>query len=214
MLKNVISYISIFCVCIYCTPKKHRLFSKDFPHKSIIENEKLNILYRGIKNYLTIYVPEADSIQVKGTGVFKEKKNEYYITPFTGTSLEITISSFTKGKVRTEKREFRILNIGSPFASINNKTGKIILSKEELATSKIEYYIPQFVIDLGKVRKFRYQINHEEPLINYGNKFNDSVKEKIYRMKSGDIMIIDLNFDLELETVDLKKITELEVHIE
>ncbi len=64
------------------------------------------------------------------------------------------------------------------------------------------------------MQKFRYQINDEEPPINYGNKFNDSVKEKIYRMKSGDIMIINLNFNLELETVDLKKVKQLEVHIE
>lgn len=213
-MKNVISYIFIFCVCIYCTPKKNVSFQKDVSYKSIIENGKLNILYRGIRNHLTIHVPKADSIRVKGVGVFKEGENKYYITPSTGTSLEITIISFLKGKVRTEKREFRILNIGSPFASINNKTGKIILTKEELATSKIEYYIPQFVIDLGKVQKFRYQINDEEPGINYGNKFNDSVKEKIYRMKSGDIMIINLNFNLELETVDFKKVKQLEVHIE
>lgn len=171
-------YTIIFCVCIYCTPKKHILFSEDSKPKSIIENTKLNILYRGIKNHLTIYVPKSDSIKVSGPGIYKEGGNKYYITPFTGTSMEITITSFIKGKVANEKREYQILKIEKPFTSINNKIEKITLSKEELTTSKIEYFIPQFVIKLGKVGKFRYQINNEEPAINYGDEFNKHVKEK------------------------------------
>lgn len=163
---------------------------------------------------MTIYVPKSDSIQVHGSGVYKEGNNKYYIIPSTGKSLEIKIISFNKGKETFEKREFRILNIQKPFASINNKTGKITLSKDELATSKIEYYIPQFVGKLGKVGKFRYQINDKNPTMNYGDEFNKSVKEKIYSMKSGDIVIIDnLNFNPELQTVDLKKVEELVVYI-
>lgn len=181
----------------------------------MIENKELNIVYRGIKNHLTIYVPKSDSIKVSGSGVYKEEENKYYIVPSTGNTLQIKIISFNKAKQTVEKREFRILNIGKPFASIKNKTGKTTLSKEELATSTIEYFIPQFVMKLGKVGKFRYQINDEKPLVNYGNEFNKSVKEKIYNMKSGDVMIIDeLNYNPELQSVDLKKVTELIVYIE
>lgn len=163
---------------------------------------------------MRIYVPKSDSIKVSGLGVYKEEENKYYITPATGTSLEIKIISFLKGKETIEKREFRILNIQKTFASINNKTEKITLSNDELATSKIEYYIPQFVENLGKVGKFRYQINNEEAMVNYGNEFNKSVKEKIYNMKSGDVMIIDeLNYNPELQNIGLKKVEELVVYI-
>lgn len=213
-MKKLAYYTLIFWVCIYCTPKKQISSSEDSNIKSIIENEKLNILYRGMKNYLTIYAPNSDSIKVSGLGVYKEQKNKYYITPAAGASMEITIIKFSKGKEIVEKREFRIVNIEKPFASIKNKIGKMTLSKEELANSKIEYYIPQFVMKLGKVGKFRYQINAEEPMVNYGDEFNKSVKEKIYNMKSGDIMIIDnLNFNPELQNVDLKKVAELVVYI-
>lgn len=204
----------MLCTCVYCTTKKHISSSKDPSVKSVIENERLNILYRGIKNYLTIYVPQSDSITVSGLGVYKEEKNKYSIAPSTGTSMEITIISFVKGKEIIEKREFRIVNIEKAFASIGNKIGKITLSKEELAISKIEYFIPQFVMKLGRVGKFRYQINDEEPTVNYGDEFNKSAKEKIYNMKSGDSMIIDnLNSNPELQNVDLKKVTELVIDI-
>ena len=214
-MKKLIHSLIIFFVCICCTPTKHISSSEDSRNKSIIENEELNIVYRGIKNRLTIYVPKSDSIKVSGSGVYKEEENKYYILPSTGNILQIKIISFIKGRATVEKREFRILTIGKPFASINNKTGKITLSKEELANSTIEYHIPQFVRKLGKAGKFRYQINDEEPMVNYGNEFNQSVKDKIYNMKSGDIMIIDdLNFNPELQSVDLKKVTELIVYIE
>ena len=168
-----------------------------------------------MKNRLKIYVPKSDSIKVSGSGVYKEEENKYYIVPSTGNTLQIKIISFIKGKETVEKRGFRILNIGKPFASINNKTGKITLSKKKLANSTIEYHIPQFLGKLGKPGKFRYQINHEEPMVNYGAEFNKSVKDKIHNMKSGDAMIIDeLNFNPELQNIDQKKVAELIVYIE
>ncbi|MDR6463932.1 GldM family protein [Chryseobacterium sediminis] len=213
-MKKFIYYPLILCVCSYCTPRKQILSSKDSNIKSIIENEKLNILYRGIKNDLTIYMPESDSIKVSGSGVYKEGENKYFIIPGTGSSMEMTITGFIKGKAITDKREFRILNINNPFASINNKIEKITLSKEELADSKIEYFIPQFIMKLGKVSKFRYQINEGEPMVNYGDRFNKPVKEKIFNLESGDYIIIDeLSSGLELENIDLKKITPLKVFI-
>jgi hypothetical protein len=159
-------------------------------------------------------MPKSDSIKVSGPGVYKESENKYFITPGLGSSMEITITGFVKGKAITDKREYRILNINNPFASINNKIEKITLSKEELANSKIEYFIPQLVIKLGKVTKFRYQINEEEPMVNNSDKFNKSAKEKIFNLKSGDHIVIDeLSSGPELQNVDLKRITELTVYI-
>lgn len=213
-MKKIIYYTIIFCVYISCSSRKHISSSKSSNIKSIVENSQLNVVYRGIKNHLTIYVPQSDSIKVSGIGVQKESENNYSITPTIGTSLKITITGFFKGKEVIDEREFRIFSIGKPFASINNKTGEITLSNEELANSKVEYFIPQFVISLGKVGKFQYQINEQEPAINYGEEFDESAKKKIFKMKPGDYMIIDLNFNPELQNVDLAKITELKVIIQ
>lgn len=214
-MKKIIYFTIILYIFIDCSSRKHISFSKDSNIKSVIENSQLNIVYRGIKNHLTIYVPKSDSIKVSGIGVKKESENNYSITPTIGTTLKITITGFFKGKEVIEKREFRIFKIDKPFASIGNRTGEITLSNKELADSKIEYFIPQFVYKLGKVGKFRYKINDEESVVNYGDEFNKSAKEKIFKMKSGDYMVIDeLNFNPELQSVDLKKVTELKVLID
>lgn len=212
-MKNLI-YILISCACICCTSRKHISYSKDSNIKSVIENKQLNILYRGIENYLTIHVPNSDSIQVSGTGVKKKNKNNYSITPSVGTSMEITVTGFFKGKKSIDKREFRILSIDKPFASIGNRIGQITLSKEKLADSRIKFFIPQFVIKIPNVEKFQYQINNEEPAINYGEEFNESAKEKIFKMKSGDYMIIDeLSFNTKFQNSCLKEVTKLTVYI-
>lgn len=213
ILKKTIYIILLLATYLNCSPTK--TFTKNSDIKAIVENRQLNILYRGVKNHLKIDIPQADSIKVNGMGVKKEGENMYYIIPTTGSILEITITGYVKDKIITDERKFRILNIGRPFASINNQTIQINLTSEELALSKIKYFIPQLVYELPKVAKFHYQINQEEPLINYGEKFTQSAREKIFKMNAGDSIVIDeLSFDNELPNVDYKKANALKVIIQ
>ncbi|GEM_PF-3525686 len=212
-MKKKIYITTLLAICLNCSTIK--TFTKKSDIKAIVENKQLNILYRGVQNHLNIDIPQSDSIQVSGAGVKKEGKNLYSIIPTTGTSLEITITGFIKDKIIADKRKFRILNIGRLFASINNQTILINLTNEELAHSKIKYFIPQLVYELPKVAKFHYRINQEETMVNYGEEFNHYVKEKIFKMKSGDSIIIDnLSFDNEQPNIDYKKANALKVIIQ
>ncbi|WBV59444.1 GldM family protein [Chryseobacterium camelliae] len=213
-MKKIIYYIIILIIFTGCISRKHISSSQDSNIKSVIENKQLNVLYRGIENYLTIHVPNSDSIQVSGTGVKKKNENNYSVTPSVGISMEITVTGFFKGKKSIDKREFRILHLDKPFTSIGNRIEQITLSKEKLADSRIKFFIPQLVINLPNVEKFQYQINNEKPAINYGEEFNESAKEKIFKMKSGDYMIIDeLSFNTEFQNSCLKEVTKLTVYI-
>lgn len=212
-MKKAIYYTSLLFIYLNCSPAKTSTKNSDI--KAIVENKQLNILYRGVKNNLIIDIPQSDSIIVNGVGVKKEGKNIYSIIPTTGTILEITITGFIRGKVVVDKRKFRILNIGRPFASINNQTKQINLTTKELAHSKIKYFIPQLVYELPKVGKFRYQINQEKPLINYGAEFSQSVKDKIFKMKPDDSIVIDqLSLENEQPNIDYREVNPLKVIIE
>lgn len=212
-MKNTIYIISLLFIYLNCSSAKTSTQKSDI--KAIVENRQLNILYRGVQNNLNIDIPQSDSIQVSGTGVKKEAKNRYSIIPTTGSTLEITITGFMRREVFIEKRKFRILNIGRPYASINNQTKQINLTTKELANSKINYFIPQLVYELPKVGKFGYQINQEESLINYGEEFSQSAKEKIFKMKPGDSMVIkELSLENERPNIDYKEVNPLIVIIE
>ena len=205
----------IFLSFIQCASKKNVSESKNSNLKSIIENEKLNIIYRGIRNPLTIYFPNADSIQVNGLGVQKTDENKYYIAPGSGTKVEITVIGFINGEELMDKREFRILDIQKPYASIHNSYGKITLSKDKLANATIKVHVPQFVLELPEIESFQYQINKEQSSINSGNNFSELVKKKIQNLKKGDSLLIDnIKLITDKSNIDRAKISELKIYIE
>ena len=215
--RKLILALFLLFFLLQCAPKKILFVSEKPKNKSIIENRQFDVVYRGLKNRMTIFVPGADSIQVSGIGfqVQKVEKNKYDITPGGGKSLEIEIIGFFESKEVIEKRQFRILNIGIPHASIDYKIGKIKLSKEEVLTSTIEVFFPQLIFEAPTVKSFLYQINEEEPVTIYGNKFDKMALEKIGKMKSGDSILIDnIKAFRELPNVDYSKIKELKVYIE
>jgi len=211
-MKKVI-YLLIILICIQCAPKKALDTSKGSTIKTIIENENFNIVYRGIKNPLTIYMPDVDSTKVNGIGLHKIEKNKYYITPGLGTKLEITIVGYRNGNEIIDKREFRILDIQRPYASIHDNFGTVILSKKTLAYSKIKTHIPQFVIELPETKSFQYKINDQHPILNKGNTFNKTAKEQICNLKKGDSVLIN-NVKLKTDTpnTDRKAIIELKIY--
>ncbi|APY06833.1 hypothetical protein BWZ20_00325 [Winogradskyella sp. J14-2] len=213
-MKQIILLIVVLSF-IHCAPKKTVGNPTNPKIKSIVENNKLNVVYRGIRNPLTIYVPNTDSIKVSGIGLHKIDNNEYYISPGQGLTMEITIVGYIKGQEIIDKREFRILDIQKPYASIHKYFGNVTLSKEKLASSKIKPHIPQFVLELPDVYSFEYQINNQKRLFNEGNTFNDVAKKQIYNLKKGDSVLIDnVKLVTDRPNVDRAKIIELKVYIE
>ena len=173
----------ILLSCVQCTVKNNFTGLKQGQIKSIVENKKLNVVYRGIRNPLTIYMPYADSIKVTGLGLHKDKDSEYYIAPGSGLKTEIFIIGYINGREIIDKREFRILDIQEAYASIHKYFGKVKLSKEELSDSKIEIHIPQFIVELPDVASFKYEINNKEPGQNEGNTFGNLAKHQINNLK-------------------------------
>lgn len=213
-MRKVFFFI-ILIGCIQCTIRKPVVESKKTEVVSVVENKKLNVVYRGIRNPITVYMPNVDSIKVTGPGVHKVNENEYYISPGQGLKTEILIIGYIDGQEIVDKREFRILGIQEFYASIHKYFGNIKLSKEELADSKIKIHIPQFVMELPDVESFEYKINKENSLSNKGDTFSDFAKAQIYNLKKGDSVLIDnIKLVTDYPNVDRARIIELKVYIE
>ncbi|MBW8362706.1 MAG: hypothetical protein K0M56_11040 [Kaistella sp.] len=212
-MRKALLLIILIC-CIQCTIGQSVKPDGKTEVKSIIENKMLNIVYRGIRNRLTIYMPNMDSIKVTGRDIHKVGENEYYIAPTLGLTTEILVTGYHNGKQFTDRREFRILNIQKSYVSIHEDYGNVRLSKEELAASKIKIHIPQLVIALSEVESFEYKINKHDWIINEGAEFGHFAKEQILNLTKGDSVVIDkIKLVTDQPNIDRKKSIELKVYI-
>ena len=226
-MKKIVLLILTILVCTGCSPRKNFSNSKVSEIKSIIEYKQFNIIYRGLENRMTIFVPGADSIKVSGIGISttdstkvfemrikKFDENIYGFTPGRGDKMLMSIFSFLNGKESFEKREFRIFNIQSPYTSINGQIIQIKMSKESLAQSKIEMLIPQLIFEMPKVKNFSFKINDGESYFVERNLFDLTAKEKILNLKIGDVVLI---YDVQIDYINsgrMKNLKELKIYIE
>lgn len=163
---------------------------------SVVSADKLNVVYRGILNPISIAVPNCKSFNATGVGLNKIGDNKYNITPGQGlyTIIKVDIELNDGSKI-TEEHKFRIIQISFPMLSINNKScsvGCIIeMTKEELFTAVLQYKFPDdFLFDLNiqnyKITNFIFN-NNKKKIYVTGNKFNNEALNQIKKLKIGSI---------------------------
>ena len=70
------------------------------------------------------------------------------------------------------------------------------------------------IFELPKIKTFQYKVNNEEFQFVKGNKFDISARKKIQKLQKGDsILIGDVDTEINLQNIDLKKIINLIIHI-
>lgn len=81
------------------------------PKLGLISVDKLNVVYRGIRNPISIAVPNAKSFTVSGLGVSQEKGN-YYISPGQGNEMIVTLEIVLEDDSKViEEHVFRIKKV-------------------------------------------------------------------------------------------------------
>jgi gliding motility-associated protein GldM len=170
------------------------------PKEASIGADKMNVLYVGLKNPLSVSfagVPD-NKVSVSASGGAKIKKSsngKYSITPTTtkGGKINITASATldTGEKVKSTKI-FRVKGIPSPNGKISGKTGSIRLNKNSLLTSKIiASYGNDFLFDLKpSVYEFKVTISGQTPITVKGSKLDARAKNAVKKAPKKSIVAI------------------------
>ena len=120
------------------------------PKLGVISVDKLNVVYRGIQNPISIAVPNAKSFTVSGLGV-KEENGKYFIVPGQGNEVIVTLEIILEDDSKVvEEHVFRIKNIPSPLGKINNRNCKdciVLMKLSELENAEITVYLEDFIFD-------------------------------------------------------------------
>lgn len=172
------------------------------PKLGVISVDKLNVVYRGIQNPISIAVPNAKSFILSGLGVYK-KTDKYYISPGQGNEIVVTLEIILEDDSKVvEQHVFRIKNLKKHIARINNKNCQnciVLMKKEELKDAEISFYLEDFLYDFLnlKVTSFDLNINNKKKFHIEGDRITDEVYKEIEKLKKGkEIIIYNIEFKL------------------
>jgi gliding motility-associated protein GldM len=190
------------------------------PSSAVISADKMNVVYRGVLNPMTISVPGIpdNRVKVNAPGLRKATGlGKYSLSPGKGKEVRINVSAtLPDGSPVTSSSVFRIKDIPAPVATARNQYGMIKMPKTTLQKVTIGAALPDFVFDLNlKISGFSVKVPGSPTVIVKGRKFNGAAIRALGKARKGDVIVI---FDVKASLVGnsgyfLKKVNPLNVEI-
>jgi len=181
------------------------------PNSATISADKMNVVYRGVANPMTISFAgiSADKVTASAAGLRPAgKPGAYVMNPGGGTETTIVVSGkLQDGTSVSDKKTFRIKNIPAPLGAIGGETGSIKGAKSRLSASSITAKIPDFDFDLPlRVTQFTFKVTGQAAVVVNGNKVNAQCTAAMARASRGDqITITDIKTVVEGSPILLPK---------
>ena len=165
--------------------------------RSIVSVDKMNVVYRGIVNPISIAVADGKSFKASGLGL-KEREitGKYTLSPGAGKEMIVKIEAIMQDdSVVIEEKIFRIKNIEGLSAVIDGENcRKCVLefSRKELKTKQIRLANSDvfFEIDFNnyKIESFWVVFPNEKAIHVEGNFLDKKSLKEIDKLKDGEII--------------------------
>jgi gliding motility-associated protein GldM len=173
------------------------------PNSAVISADKMNVVYRGVENPITVSVPGVADNAVKATAPGLRKVTgigKYSMAPGKGREVKINVSAkLPDGTPITSSQVFRIKDIPAPVAAVRGEYGMIKMPKSTLQKATISSLLPDFVFDLKiSTTGFSVKVPGQPTVIVKGDKFDASAIRVLNRARKGDVVII---FDIKQKLV-------------
>ncbi|PHS10947.1 MAG: gliding motility protein GldM [Kordia sp.] len=163
------------------------------PNSATISADKMNVVYRGIPNPMTISFAGITSNKVNASapGLRKSGKG-YLMTPTKGREVTINVTgTLPDGQRVSDKKKFRIKDIPRPAAAVSGVTGIAKKSKNALKNATVSAMLEDFVFDLKlKVNSFKFKVPGQPTIVCQGRKLSERAKSALARAKRGDQVTI------------------------
>lgn len=164
------------------------------PKEANISADKMNVVYRGVSNPMTITFSgiSAEKVDATAPGLSKGgKAGQYNMIPQTGREVVINVKgTLPDGRTVGDSKKFRIKDIPAPRGTVRGEySAKGPKSNLEIVTvgAKLE----DFDFELGlTVTGFVLQVPGQPSVVVQGNKMNDRARAAISKARLGDVVII------------------------
>lgn len=181
------------------------------PNEAVISADKMNVVYRGLDNPISISVPGVGDKDINPSVTSAHTLNKlspgkFMLNPGAGNSLKINVrAKLSSGKTINTPKTFRIKDIPTAAGTARGEFGKIRIPKSSLGRVTIGAALPDFVFDLQlEVQSFTLKVPGQLGIKVTGNKLTARAKKLLNRAKRGDVINI-----FDIVAVETKKKTRI-----
>ncbi len=200
-------------------PVKNTFSTISKPNAAVIAADKMNVVYRGVANPMTISIPGIpdNKVTASAPGLTRRSGSQYVMNPGTGRTVTIVASGvLPDGQRINTPAEFRIKDIPRPAGSVRGEAGSVQMPRKNLEISTVGALLEDFDFDLNlAVSGFKFKVPGQPTVDVNGNKLDDRAKSALRRASRGDAVQI---FDIEAYITNnkgykLKKVSPVVVEI-
>jgi gliding motility-associated protein GldM len=161
------------------------------PNSATISADKMNVVYRGVDNPMTVSfagIPD-NKVTVAGTGLSKAGKG-YNMKPGSGKTVNIIATgTLPNGDKVSDSKEFRIKNLPRPTGMISKAYENISKTRANLAISTVSAEFLDFDFDLTpRVTGFLFKVPGQPSVPVTGTKLNAGANNVLRKARKGDLV--------------------------
>jgi gliding motility-associated protein GldM len=162
------------------------------PNSATISADKMNVVYRGVANPMTISFAGVSNDKVRANAAGMTGTNgKYVLRPGSGSTVMINVSAtLPDGKVVSDKKEFRIKGLPAPTGKVRGMVAASGPSSNlEVVTITAEMEDFDFPVT-ANVTQFNVKVPGQPTIVVQGSKMDGRAKAAIKKAGRGDVVII------------------------
>jgi gliding motility-associated protein GldM len=164
------------------------------PNSATISADKMNVVYRGVSNPMTISFAgiSDNAVNASAPGLSKVGNGKYVMNPQGGNEVVVSVSGkMADGKVANDKKVFRIKGIPGPTGTIRGETGVVKGPKSNLEIATIGAKLEDFDFEVGlNVVGFNLKVTGQPTVVVQGDRLNAQCKAILSKVGRGDQVTI------------------------
>ena len=164
------------------------------PNSASVSADKMNVVYIGLENPLTIAFPGVpdNKVVANAPNLTKTGNGKYVLKPISGTEVVVNVTAtLDDGSKVNDKRVFRIKQIPAPTGKIAGKANSASLNRRDLTTSRVLADFGDFVYDLNtSVYAFDISVPGQPTIAVAGDRLSPQAIEAVNRAPRNSEIVI------------------------
>ncbi|WP_147678651.1 type IX secretion system motor protein PorM/GldM [Algibacter pacificus] len=201
-------------------PVKSSFATVSKPNAATISADKMNVVYRGVQNPMTISfagIPD-NKVTASAPGLSRKSGSRYIMNAQGISGREVTINVTgvlpDGGKV-SDNAKFRIKDLPKPTGTVRGESGAVKMQRNSLEISTIGAQFDDFDFELPlRVTGFKFKVPGQPTISVSGSKLDSRAKSVLRKAKRGsDVTIFDIQAKASGVSILLKKVSPIIVEL-